>query len=67
MITRGSIIEGPDGQGYELLVDIHPAQPCLITDVKPLGGAPIPRAGEDVPKWLMKAVSDLLREAEDAD
>jgi hypothetical protein len=53
-IKAGEIIEGPDGQGYRVTRDIQIAQPVLITDLEPFGGAPEPKDYHVMPPWLAK-------------
>ena len=55
IVKAGTIIEGPDGQGYEVVRDLYVDDHAYPPEAfKPFGGAPEPTKGIMAPKWLQE-------------
>lgn len=58
-LRQGHRFHGPDGQFYELAIDIEPGQRILPTDFIPGGGAPAPEPDGRRPDWLEAQIRAL--------
>lgn len=52
MIEKGTVIDGPDGQGYRVTRNVKEGDFVLPTDFEPFGGAPEPKGGEQIAGFL---------------
>lgn len=57
IMKAGTILHGPDGQGYRLTRDFNVGDVATAYHFEPVGGAPEPVAGEVMPSWLAKHFS----------
>lgn len=55
-IPKGTVIQGPDGQGYRITRDIELYDLVKAADFEAFGGAPEPRGGERMPIWVTRFI-----------
>ena len=55
-MKAGRVFEGPNGQGYRLVKDIHLPHPMTVAHLEPIGETPAIVEGELLPKWLVDAL-----------
>lgn len=53
---KGHKFYGPNGQGYELTVDVEKGAPVQANHFCPFGGAPVPEPNKQIPLWLHEQI-----------
>lgn len=53
-MKAGTVLNGPDGQGYTVTRDLNAGDPITVDCLEPFGGAPDPKQskGMRMPDWL---------------
>ena len=57
MFDAGHMFEGPGGQGYKLTRAVSSGEAVSPDMLEGYGGAPVPVAGELLPRWFAKQIA----------
>lgn len=55
-MRKGDVIKGPDGIGYEFVIDLNKGDVLTTAHVRAIGGAPEPVVGDPIPEWLWEGL-----------